>query len=189
MFKMYCSKCGEKLPENSKFCTKCGAAVKLEARAETVVGRFETDSALQEHWIKRAIAYIIDSIIVGIVAAVFLGIAFFPAFIANPASLFDVLSFPFAMGLLYILYFPVAETMYGATFGKSILGLKVVTKTGGRPSFEKAFIRNVSKIHQVLLLLDVIGGLITSTELHQKYTDRIANTTVVAAKDVGVWKH
>ena len=189
MFKMYCSKCGEKLPDGSKFCTKCGAAVKFEARAETVVGRFETDTDLQEHWIKRFIAYIIDSIIVGVVAAVLLGITLFPLFISNPFSLFDFFGFPLAMGLLYILYFPVAETMYGATFGKNMLGLKVVTKTGGRPSFEKSIIRNVSKIHQVLLLLDVIGGLITSTELHQKYTDKIANTTVVSTKDAGVWKH
>jgi len=83
------------------------------------------------------------------------------------------------MGLLYILYFSIAETMYGATLGKRLLGLKVVTKKGGRPSFEKAFIRNITKIHGVLLLLDLIGGLITSKDLHQKYTDRIANTTVV----------
>ena len=182
MYKMYCSKCGEKLPDYSKFCTKCGAAVKMEVTAETVIERFETDTDLQEHWVKRLIAYIIDSVIVGVLAAIFLGITLFPLAITNPASLFNILNFPFAMGLLYILYFPVAETMYGATLGKHMLGLKVVTKTGGRPSFEKAFIRNVSKIHQVLLLLDLVGGLITSTEFHQKYTDRIANTKVVSAK-------
>lgn len=185
---MYCSKCGEKLPDDSKFCTKCGAAVGIDARAETVVERFETDPDLQQHWIKRILAYVIDSIIVGVAAVVLFGITFFPSIFANPASVFNIFNFPFAMGLLYILYFPVAETLYGATFGKNLLGLKVVTKTGGRPSFEKSFIRNVSKIHQVLLLLDVIGGLITSAELHQKYTDRIANTTVVAAKDVGLLK-
>ena len=176
--KIYCSKCGEELPEGTKFCPNCGTPVKLEARAETVVKRFEKDPYLQEYWIKRAIAYFIDSVIVGTAAAILLGIALFPSFIANPVTFVNIFGFPFAMGLLYILYFPIAETMYGATIGKSLLGLKVVTKSGGKPSFEKAFIRNISKIHQVLLLLDVIGGLITSTDLHQKYTDRIANTTV-----------
>jgi uncharacterized RDD family membrane protein YckC len=179
VFRIYCSKCGEELPEGTKFCPNCGTAAKLEDRAETVVKRFEKDANLQEHWIKRIIAYVIDSIIVGVVTTIILAIIMLPVFIRNPTAFFNVLSFPFAMGLLYILYFSIAETMYGATLGKRLLGLKVVTKTGGRPSFEKAFIRNITKIHGVLLLLDLIGGLITSADLHQKYTDRIANTKVV----------
>jgi uncharacterized RDD family membrane protein YckC len=178
VFKIYCSKCGEELPEGTKFCPKCGTPVKLEATAETVVARFERDQYLQDHWIKRLIAYIIDSIIVGAAATILFAIALFPVFIVNPFAFVNVFSFPFAMGLLYILYFPIAETIYGATLGKRLLGLKVVTKAGGKLSLEKAFIRNISKIHWILLLLDLIGGLITSTDLHQKYTDRIANTTV-----------
>ena len=146
--------------------------------ANGVIVKFEKDPRLQEHWIKRAVAYVIDSIIVWVATTIILAIIMLPVFIANPAAFFNIFSFPFAMGLLYILYFSIAETMYGATIGKSLLGLKVVTKTEGKLSFEKAFIRNISKIHPVLLLLDLIGGLITSTDLHQKYTDRIANTTV-----------
>jgi len=179
VFKIYCSKCGEKLPDDSKFCPNCGTAVKLEVASESsFVVRFEKDPQLQEHWIKRAVAYVIDSIIVGIATTIILAIIMLPVFIANPAAFFNIFSFPFAMGLLYILYFPITETMYGATIGKSLLGLKVVTKTDEKPSFEKAFIRNISKIHWVLLLLDLIGGLVTSTDLHQKYSDKIANTTV-----------
>ncbi len=68
--------------------------------------------------------------------------------------------------------------MYGTTIGKSLLGLKVVTTSDEKISIEKALIRNISKIHPVLPLFDVIGGVITSTDLHQKYSDRIANTTV-----------
>ena len=179
VFLIYCSKCGEKLPDDSKFCPKCGTAVKLEVSPKSsFVVKFERDPRLQEHWIKRAVAYVIDSIIVGIATAIILAIALFPILMVNPAAFFNIFSFPFAMGLLYILYFTIADTMYGATLGKSLLGLKVATKADGKLSFQKAFIRNVSKIHWVLLLLDLIGGLITSKDLHQKYTDRIANTTV-----------
>jgi uncharacterized RDD family membrane protein YckC len=178
VFKIYCSKCGEELAEDAKFCTKCGAAVNFEAKAETVAASFERDPELQDYWIKRLIAYVIDSVMVGVVVTVLLAILMFPVFIVNPSAFFDALSFPFAMGLIYIFYYPIAESMYGATFGKKLMGLKVVTKTGERPTFEKAFIRNISKIHPVLLLLDLIGGLITSTDLHQKYSDRVANTTV-----------
>ena len=49
MFKIYCSNCGEKLPENAKFCTKCGTPIKLEVKAETVVKKFETEPNLQDH--------------------------------------------------------------------------------------------------------------------------------------------
>jgi uncharacterized RDD family membrane protein YckC len=178
--KFYCSKCGEKLPEGTKFCPKCGTIVKLKTTPDVaVIERFERDQYLQDHWIKRAIAYLIDSIIVGVATTILLAIALFPGFIVNPTLFVNAYNFPFVMGLLYIFYFPIAEIIYGATVGKSLLGLKVVPKTDGKLSFEKAFIRNISKIHQVLLLLDVIGGLITSPDLHQKYTDRIANTKVV----------
>jgi len=138
VFLIYCSKCGEKLPDGTKFCPNCGTAVKLEVASESsFVVRFERDPRLQEHWIKRAVAYVIDSIIVFIATAIILAIALFPIFIANPTAFFNIFSFPFAMGLLYILYFTITETMYGATIGKSLLGLKVVTKKDGKPSFEK----------------------------------------------------
>ena len=184
VFKIFCSKCGEKLPEDPKFCTKCGAPVNIEATAaNTVVERFEKDPHLQEHWIKRVIAYAIDSIIVGVATSLLLIVTLFPIFITNPFEFFNLFSFPFATGALLVIYCIIAETVYGTTIGKSLLGLKVVTAANEKVSLEKAFIRNISKIHPVLPLLDVIGGLLTSTDLHQKYSDRIANTTVTSITD------
>ena len=176
--KIYCSKCGEELPEGSRFCTKCGTPVKLEAKAETVVQSFEKNPQLQDHWIKRVVAYVIDAIIVSIVVGVVLFVALLPFYVVNLSRLVDWFSFPFAAGLLSILYFPVLEFVRGATIGKSAFGLKVVTTTGENLSFEKAFIRNISKIHPILLLLDIIGGVLTSKDLHQKYSDRMVHTTV-----------
>ena len=180
MLKIFCSKCGEKLPEDAKFCIKCGTPVKVEVSEKTVVETFRKDPNLQDHWIKRLIAYIIDSIIVGAAAALLLIIVLFPIFITNPASFFNLFSFPFAMGILYIVYFTLTEAFRGATIGKGFFGLKVVAKTGENLTLESAFIRNISKIHWVLLLLDLVGGLITSTDLHQKYSDKLANTTVTS---------
>lgn len=191
VFTVHCSKCGEKLPDDAKFCTNCGAKVTPEAaqtKSETVIERFEHDTLLQELWIRRLIAYVVDSIIVGIGTFLVLALAMFPVFIANPSRVFNLLSFPFAMGIVFLFYFPLAEALFGGTFGKNFLGLKVIVQSGGRLSLEKAFMRNVSKIHPVLLLLDVAGGLITSTDLHQKYSDRIADTTVVIDKTSSSWK-
>ena len=176
----YCTKCGKELPEGTEFCPDCGASVRpgvgLYGTAGERIGR---DRSLQEHWIKRIIAIVIDSIIVGIATTIVLVAIFFPIFLANPLGFFNLLSFPFAMGLLYVLYFTITESVYGFTIGKTILGLKVVAEDEERPSLERAFIRNISKIYWILLILDVIGGFLTATDPHQKYSDRIARTTVV----------
>lgn len=173
---MYCKKCGKKLPEDAEFCPDCGAAVGLY---ETAAERVGHDPYLQQHWIRRIIAIVIDSIIVGIATAILSIAIFFSAFLANPFGVFNWLSFPFAMGLIYILYFTIAESNYGYTIGKGIVNLKVVAEDGARPSLESAFVRNVSKIYPVLLLLDAIGGFFIARDPHQKFSDQIAHTTVV----------
>jgi uncharacterized RDD family membrane protein YckC len=177
---MYCTRCGKEMPEGAEFCPNCGAAVRSEGSSyETGAERIGYDSLLQKHWIKRLIAIAIDSIIVFVATTIVMIAVFFPLFLTNPFWFFNWLSFPFAMGLIYILYFTLTESIYGYTIGKGIVGLKVVAVNGGRPSLESAFIRNISKIYWILLILDVIGGFFTATDHHQKYSDRIAHTTIV----------
>jgi len=54
---------------------------------------------------------------------------------------------------------------------------------GGKVPFGKAFIRNISKIYWLFLLLDWIIGIATpGPDRRQKYTDRMAGTTVVSVK-------
>ena len=177
---MYCTKCGKELPEGAEFCPNCGAAVRTEVGLyETAAERIGHDNLLQQHWIKRIIAIVIDSIIVGIATTIVMVALFFPLFLANPFGFFNWLSFPFAMGLIYVLYFTITESIYGYTIGKGILNLKVVAADGGRPSFESAFIRNISKIYWVLLLLDVVVGLAIQKDYRQKFSDSYAGTMVV----------
>ncbi len=176
------------MPDNAKFCTKCGTAVKLEAKVEAAVKKFETDPNLQDHWIRRIIAYIIDSILVSVVAGMLLFITRLPFYIANPFALIDPFFFPFTSGLFLALYSVLMELYRGSTIGKGLMGLKVITKSGGNLSIEKILIRNISKIHGLLLILDFIGGLVLFPELNQKYSDKIADTTVIPAKRESVWK-
>ncbi len=89
------------------------------------------------------------------------------------------MSFPFAAGLIMILYFVVSESYWGATLGKSIMGLRVTAVGGGRPSLGQTFLRNISKLHWLLLLLDTIVGLAVQTEYRQKFSDRYAGTIVM----------
>jgi uncharacterized RDD family membrane protein YckC len=145
------------------------------------------DSGAQGYWLKRLIALIIDGIIIGIVVVVIFAlvavIVALPAYFVSGAAPLNVLfgGTTFAVGILLILYFPIAEVARGATIGKSVMSLKVVGKNGGNPTFLEAFVRNISKIYWLLLLLDVIVGLATQKGYQQKFSDHIMGTSVVPA--------
>jgi uncharacterized RDD family membrane protein YckC len=141
-----------------------------------------SDYRLQNHWIRRLIAFVIDSIIVRIGTFV-VSIPFTIAAAATglPWFFFNPLIGPFFIGFLSVLYFALLEYLYGWTFGKRIMSLETMRTDGQKPSLDAAFIRNISKIYWILVLLDVIIGLATPGDPHQKVTDRVAGTTVASA--------
>ena len=136
------------------------------------------------HWLLRLVAFIIDSIIVGIIAS----IIYFFVILSILSGGFWFLFGPFLvlgllLGLLELLYFMFMDASYGGTLGKRLLGFQVQMVDGGKVTFEKAFIRNMSKIFWLFLLLDwILGVAIPGRDQRQKYTDRIAGTTVVAVR-------
>jgi uncharacterized RDD family membrane protein YckC len=137
------------------------------------------------HWVLRIIALIIDSIILGIVAwilvsFVLVSLLFTGAFYSVWLGYGNILLFPFILGILEVLYFVILEVAWGGTIGKRLLGLTVQMTNGNKVTLDKSFIRNISKIYWLLLLLDWIVALVTpGADRRQKYTDRIAGTTVV----------
>ncbi len=136
----------------------------------------------QDYWVKRFFAYVIDAIIVYVVVgilAVFLALPFF--FMAGIAAMAALIAGVFSVvaGLVIVIYFVVFEVASGATLGKRAMGLIVKSKAGQNPNFVEAFMRNISKIYWLLLLLDVVVGLATSKEYTQKFSDRYAGTAVV----------
>jgi uncharacterized RDD family membrane protein YckC len=192
----YCPSCGAEVLEEYRFCPKCGAALKPVtpglAGAETGLERLGRDQELQRHWFKRVVAVVIDWVIVsvgllllGLLLGLFFIIPLIPSLLTGGPQGFtgmfvflNWLGLPFVTGLVYLLYFTLAEHIYGKTIGKALTGLEVVGLEGSKPPLEKAFIRNISKLHWLLLLLDVAVGLATRGDPHQKLTDRIAGTTV-----------
>ena len=138
------------------------------------------------HWVLRVIAWIIDSIILGIIAFILVLFLLVPflfvgAFAGFYAAWGYVLIVPFALGLLSVLYFLYAEVNWGGTLGKRILGLRVQTVKGGKITYSQSFVRNISKIFWVFLLLDWLIGIATPGDRRQKYSDRMAGTVVVQA--------
>ena len=137
------------------------------------------------HWLLRLIAYIIDGIITGIVASIiWFPISFAAAF--SGAYLFFVwgwLGFSFVWGVIQVIYFTILEVYWGASIGKRVLGFQVQMVNGSRVQTDKALIRNISKILWPFLILDWLIGVATpGADRRQKYTDRIAGTTVVSIR-------
>jgi uncharacterized RDD family membrane protein YckC len=136
------------------------------------------------HWLLRLVAFIIDSIIVGIIASI---IYFFVALSILSGGLWFLwgpfLVLGLLLGLLELLYFMFMDASYGGTLGKRLLGFQVQMVDGGKVTFEKTFIRNISKIFWLFLILDwILGAAFPGRDQRQKYTDRIAGTTVAAVR-------
>ncbi len=132
------------------------------------------------NWIYRLIAYIIDSIIIGIVAWIIV-------FFATLALVFSFFYFGWAyyglflgiIGLLYLLYYTILDSAWGATIGKRLMGLRVQTANGTRITIGKSFIRNISKIFWVFLFIDWLIGIVSTGNKQQKFLDRVAEAYVV----------
>lgn len=135
-----------------------------------------TNKALQEHWIKRLVAIIIDGIIIWIPLFIIHNIIFWSTF-AGWGALWGW-GWWFFDGLIIFLYFVILEMTMKATIGKRIMSLQVVTTTGQPVNAGGVIIRNVTKVIFPLVLLDMLVGLLTQGDPRQKMTDRAANMTV-----------
>lgn len=185
----FCSSCGAELPAGAAFCPSCGAGASgFQLTANTEFDRLTRDSRTQEHWVRRTVAYIIDWIMVSVVTAILSLIAYIAMGISTAAfgrNFFVPFSFVgFGIlglsALLFLLYFTVAEGTYHTTIGKILMGLHVATSDGSPMNLEKAFIRNISKVYWLLLLLDLIGGFFMKVRPGQRFLDSLANTIVVS---------
>ncbi len=148
------------------------------------------DKNVQNHWARRLIAVIIDTVIISVALAIIAAVAAIPFLIG--LGLTTATAFPAwgaswwgfwaagAIPLVLFLYFFLAEGLYGRTLGKEIMGLRVERVDGTRLDFRSSLVRNVSKIFWVLLLLDVLVGLGTHGEVSQKWSDRYIGTKVEA---------
>ncbi|MGD0330345.1 MAG: RDD family protein [Nitrososphaeria archaeon] len=201
----YCTKCGKLIPDEATFCPNCGAPVPGKVSAiptpppstpplNTPISGIDAivkNQQAQNYWIRRLVALVIDAVVIAIIVGVAALIIFIPYLISQIAAgqffttlsaWFNFFSFPLIVGIGLILYFPLSEITWGATLGKSIMGLKVTRSNGERPTLGQAFIRNISKIYWILLLLDVVIGLATQTDYKQKFSDRYAGTVVVSTR-------
>lgn len=127
------------------------------------------NAALQEHWIRRFIAVVIDSVIILVISFI---LSLFLFLFAWPWFLSWLL-----VSLLWWVYSFIMEGLVGGTVGKKLVSLHVVA-TDGVMDLPRALIRNVSKIFWPLVFLDLLVGMATEGDPRQRFLDRIAHTTV-----------
>ena len=79
-----------------------------------------------------------------------------------------------------VLYFIFLEGVFGATIGKKLLGISVISLDGGKPGLIRSIIRNFLRLVDSLPALNILGVyLILSSPEKTRFGDRIAKTRVI----------
>ncbi len=125
--------------------------------------------ALQEHWIRRFIAFVIDAVIVAVVGLFFA----IPLSFLGWAWWFSGIFW----GGIWFIYSILLETIFGGTVGKKIVALRVVA-IDRNLDVVHTVVRNLPKIFPLILLIDVLVGAAQQGDPRQRLFDRIARTTV-----------
>jgi uncharacterized RDD family membrane protein YckC len=148
---------------------------------------YAKEAAFKGFWI-RLVAAILDSIILFVMALI---ISFALAVIAvtllgEEAVIATFLLTFLSFGLALLLYKPLMEgSEYQATFGKVILGMKVVNQNGNRLSMSESFLRTIVYVGMLSVPgINIIGLLgvimIGFTEQKQGLHDMLSKTFVVS---------
>lgn len=192
----FCSECGTKLPESAKFCPSCGTssasaptatAGRMEApRQRANVPQTNVQILEMPDYIglgRRLVAHLFDLVIVFIIFyAVGMQVAEQAggvtedgfALEGTPALVTMALSFVFSL-----VYFVVTEGRNGQSFGKMVMGIKVVSADGSPCSLRQAFTRNFLRIIDGLFLYLVGIILMLRSKHKQRLGDRVAETVVI----------
>lgn len=155
----------------------------------TKVKRFRLkEKIVPAHLWKRVIAYLIDIFIVNVI------ILFpfqsmtkitqsssiresFRFFSQNTGVAQKVLLMGIVVMLMTILYWTVFEYRYGQTFGKLIMKLNVRSVLKKNLTFAQCFLRSISKVSTLVLVIDSIPVLMRKS--HQRYLEKSSGTEVV----------
>jgi uncharacterized RDD family membrane protein YckC len=190
---LYCGRCGAEVDEGADKCEKCGepASATTDAPSGSNGAPIKTSKrpiACAGFWL-RAVAFVIDSIILGILTLPVL----IKPILSNvgpeltPKSYIDfmtgssrqAIALQLLMNLILVLYFAAFESsVWQATPGKKLLRIYVTDLSGNRVSFARAAGRNVGKVLEQFTLF--IGFLMAGfTARKQALHDMVAGCLVL----------
>ena len=130
----------------------------------------------------RIAAAIIDMIIVSFIVGIISGIITVPALIASDPSADKINTAYFIAGIFsavfYFLYYTLLPYLFkGATFGKLMLGIRVVSADYGKASFWQLLIRNIFLVNQLVMI--PITQTITTTNEQQMLTVNFSGGSII----------
>ncbi len=200
---MYCPKCGKKSTEDDNFCISCGEDLKLHKNrvdlhninvkpdlsygnendrddmshsySRTPVGNNEIQLASLG---SRIVAYIIDTIVVFVLAILVLSIMASIQTITD--DLYNLLAY-LVYALVFFGYFILLEGPLGKgkTVGKRVLKLRVIKKDQSMTGYGASFGRNILRLIDGFFFYIIGMILISSSDLNQRLGDRAADTIVI----------
>jgi len=153
---VYCKKCGKELSEDAEYCSSCGA-------------RQHVDELVLASWGERLVAFIIDSLLVGIVAGM----------VAWPLRWHD--PFPFlnvgVNSVFLFLYWTYLEGTEGQSLGKRAMKIRVTDLRGEPIDMSRSMYQAIGKAF--LMPLDVIIGWLLYPDRQQRLFNYLSGTIVV----------
>jgi len=135
--------------------------------------------------VERAVAAIIDQILIGIVTGVLIALGIGGAsFAISTGNVAEAIAAMFTVMIvttvLWILYFTILEGTSGQSLGKRIMHIRVVREDGAPMDLVTAFIRNLLRIIDYLPTLYIFGIImILISNERQRLGDMAAKTVVI----------
>ncbi|GHO78829.1 hypothetical protein KSD_66000 [Ktedonobacter sp. SOSP1-85] len=124
----------------------------------------------------RFLALLIDGIIVGIVIGILDAVFGLAIKNTGPAIGSGI------GGIIALVYYFYMEATQGGTFGKKILGLRIVKEDGSPIGWSESIIRNLLRIIDGLFAYLIGAILIWTSPRKQRLGDRAAHTVVIKTR-------
>ncbi len=133
---------------------------------------------MQNLWGKRFAALIIDALVITLIIWV-LSALIYP--LVAIAGGYSVLNYWLLVTIIIIsAYFTYFEGSSCTTLGKNLMKIKVISDEG-KMDYQKAFIRNLSKILWIPLIIDVLVSYVSNNS-KLRYLDEVAGTNVILSE-------
>lgn len=133
---------------------------------------------MENFWGRRFAALLVDMVIITLLLWITSSLIFI---LAAGLGIYTFLNYWVFIGAILIIgYFTYMEGTFSTTLGKILFKLKVKTKNGNM-DYKTAFIRNLSKILWLPLIIDIILGFIF-VDSNDRILNQVSETFIVDTK-------